>query len=411
MKRFFSMILVLIMVATMGTPVAFAADNNTPYAWTWEDEVTGGWHTQLYTKDTQSNTYRISDRVFLKTIINSDATQTCTLYDMSGVCISAKVKYFDDENKPTMAFDSNGKLYFITTTNVLCRMDNSLSATYSTSTVVAGVNFTLSPDGFIDKVLDTQNRLIDISTIPFTGTNQRDDDPVPFQGNYVKRYAVNGDPEKVGFDAYYSNNVKLTIYAREANVWNQTHSVLLSSSSRGGKFVGIDTSYGVYLNDLNGTVYVYAFGSYKEPKVVLTGETVYYLERNSAGFVTSIVTNKGTHPITGFPTNPGTPSGTLTVRNFADKAMSMKDQSTVVSVLAVSEGYLAWNNSRLKNSYGATKFGITSANIPMWINPDADLYRFNGGSNELVASNVTELKYDQNGCVSQYCAGGSWISV
>lgn len=420
MKKMISLMMAVLLSLSTMCMTAFAANASDyePYGFSWYDEEAKVWHVQFYEYDSKAEAYRISDRVIVKDNL---------LYDMAGTLIVSDVKTFA-EDKPTVVFDAGGYLYFTSTNGETRRMTCSLDNCYQVSST-SSQYFETDVEGLAYKVRGT-NVNKKISSISFEGSYMRHVDPVVTEG-YVKMYAVGGDAEKIGYDAYYNNNVVVTTYCKDARVWVETVKLLISENARGAKFVGYTAQYGVMLYDLDGSVllFKYEYG-FKKYTVLFEDIEVYYFTKDSKGFISGIVTKNGTYPVSTELKFPGTVSiydnnsstsnggsnagstGSVTeVKNFQSKSMAYNG-TEFLGTLALKSKKLSWKGTELANSSDSEEFGISASLTPYWINGDDALYYFDGTSSRLIASNVLRLKYDDNGRVTQYKdSSGAWNSL
>lgn len=402
LKKFAAFMLMVMMTVSL-VPTAFAADTS-PYVYNWKDDVTGLQHVQYYEQDVVNGTINISDRVSLK---------GNTLYDMAGITIATDVKEWSDA-QPTVGINDTG-LFFISKDGELRFMKHSTDQTYATSTFSAAY---LELD-VESKALSARNGRVSsaLKDLTFTGSNKRKDDPSVTKGAYVKSTAVEGDPEKIAYLAYANDKLFLTTYCRASNVWQQDFKKLLSSTCKGAKFCGYTSNYSIYLYNISGTVYEFKYSDgYTTAYTVLTGETVYMFERNSAGFISKIVTNKGSHDVgtvvtvpTTPPANPGnpgngtpsnpTPGASVTsVRNFLTKSMAYNGAALVGTLVKDSNG-LSWQGTALANSSGTNDFGVSASGVPFWV-LSGKAYAYQNGASNVVADGVAQLVFDNDGRVS-----------
>lgn len=400
-----SMLLAVLAVLSL-TCTAFAADTSS-YVYVWTDDNTKLLHVQHYAYDVVGNYMDIDDRVTVKG--NS-------LYDMAGVLIANDIMSYAD-NKPTVALNNNG-LYFLSKDGELRYMEHSTDQTYSVANVTAD---------YIN--LDVESMAVSVTAgrkswnlrdLTFSGNYKRTDNPAVTNGAYVKSYAFEGDPEKIGYDAYANGKRLLTTYCRISNVWQNDYQVLLSSTCKGAKFCGYTSAYSIMLYDMaTKTVYEFKLADkFKTAYAIIKGETVYMFERNDAGFISAIVTDKKTHTVSTTVTNPTAPApgtnngngnnggnnsgntnatGNITsVRNFLDKSMAYQDKN-LYGTLSYANGSLSWKGTVIYNGNDVVDFGVTKSGAVVFTKSNGDTYVNRAGTNERVATSVSQVVYDDNG--------------
>lgn len=399
-KKLTSALIAVIMVLSL-TATAFAADTSS-YVYVWTDSNTQLLHVQHYAYDVVGAYMDIDDRVTVKG--NS-------LYDMAGVLIANDLKGYSN-NKPTVALNNDG-LYFLSKDGELRYMEHSTDQTYSVANITADY-IGLDVESMAANVTSGRKTWA-LRDLTFSGNYKRNDDPVVVKGAYVKSYAVDGDPEKIGYDAYSNNKRLLTTYCRISNVWQNDYKVLLSNTCKGAKFCGYTGTYSIYLYDMS-TKTVYEFklaDKFSTAYTVLKGETVYMFERNDAGFVSAIVTDKGTHPVDTTVTTPtvpqpgtgngggnnggGSTTGNVTsVKNFLDKSMAYEGKN-LYGTLSYADNSMSWKGTVIYNGNDVVDFGITCKGAPVFTKTNGDTYVYRNGQSEKVATSVNQVVYGDNG--------------
>lgn len=411
MKKFFSMILACLLCVGM-LPVTAFADSYEPYAHIWTDDNNGVINVQYYDYDVQSNTYRISDRV---AIIGNQ------LFDMKGVMIVSDLATFT-KDKPTVVFDADGELYFTSKDGQTRHMETSLDETFEVSTYVSKY-FGLDYEDLGVKVYGKTTK--DIDNLSFSGKYSRHANPVVESTCYVKTYAHSDSVEKICMDAYFNSNVVVSIYCHEGKVWCESVKRMLAENAKGPKFVGYLSNYSVLFYDLDKKLIEYRYSDgFVKAYPVLLDTYVYCFNFTDNGFISGAKTSQGTYTFStkiSFPggtpnssnTNNSAPNGTVTnVKNFTNKAMAYCGE-THLGTLSAKKGVLSWKGTTLSNSKKSSEFGITASCTPVWINGEDELYKWNGSSTQLIATNVLRLKYnDDTGIVTSYkAADGKWYSL
>ena len=405
MKKFTALLLTVVMILLAATPVLAASGAKTdPYGFTWLDETTDIWYFQYYVYDEDEEAYTIEDYAYL------DGNK---LYDKKGDLILSTVYAMDDvqkvANQPTVAF-YDGELYFITKTGEVCHMEDSTDSKYSKNTSVSSAKyFTLDADGIGTKVSSKK-----LSSLTFSGSYSRNSNSsgsTSFdEDGYVKQYAYQGDPEKVAYDAYYDDELLLSVYCKGSNVWLETESKLLSDSCVGAKFVGYSDEYSIILYDTDGSIYYFLYNQYNRAYTISLGEEIMYFTKDTNGFIDSITTNKKTYELDDIIDEDEYYEDLLDisyVENSTNKSIAYQDKSTIVATLEKKSYYLYWEDERLSNSYKPSYFGISEEGYPVWINNSGDLYYYNGNKSVLIEEDVTRVRYDDDGFVYKYVIGSS----
>lgn len=389
------------LIALIGvTPaaVAEAATTYTPYVHQWVDSNTGLTHVQFYAYTSKTNEYQIADRVTIK---------GNTLYDMSGLLIMNDVATYT-KNKPTVTFKADG-LYVVSTKGEVRRMKDSLSNTYSVASFSGAQYFTLDYDELGDCVVGATTQKI--SALSFSGSYSRPNDVAITTGSYVKKYAVGGNVEKIGYQAFFKNQLKVTTTCYNSQVFVEQFKKVLTNTCKGGKFVGYTAEYAEYVYDLNGTLYEYRYeDGYSNKKAIIKDEIVYYYEFNEQGFISKVITDKGSHGVSTVIKEPKKVSNNVTkVKNFTNKAMAYNGKN-LIGTLAVKSGRLFWNDTKLANSISAINFGVSKKCTPIWVTSSKKGYYFDGKSTKVISGKITSLKCDSAGRIIKYKNNGKWIA-
>lgn len=411
--RFLVLTLIVAVCASfMATPVfarSSSAVKTDPYGFTWLDEEEDIWYIQYYEYSSRDGAYSITDYVYV---------DNNKLYDKNGKQINT-VKSMDSEDEPTAGF-YNGKLYFLDKSGYTCQMSKSTDSKYSRYDSNSAKYFTLDEDGLITKAGNYS-----ISSMKFSGSYSRNSSSngsgnhTEKSGDYVKTYAYNGDPEKTVYDAYYDDELLISIYCKGSNVWVDTNSLLLSETCVGAKFVGYAHGYFTIMYDLDGTIYCFAYDRFNKALPITFNEEIMSYVKDDDGFIESIKTNRRTYDLDDLIEEYGYDRYAYEGRNNSydddEEITSVKNSNSsstayyykneVVSVLKKSSNYLYWNNEKMENSYKATYLGITQDNIPVWINDDGELWYYNGSREKMIDDDVTRLQYDNNGFAYRYFIG------
>lgn len=408
MARLASVMLMVVLLLSMATTTTFAASGSKtdPYGFVWLDETNDIWYFQYYVYNSRERAYEIEDYAYLK---------GNKLYDSEGDRISSSVRAMDDDydeaDKPTVCF-LNGNLYFIGTNGKVCKMSSSTASTYSVASSVTNAKyFELDADELGSRVSSKY-----LTSLSFSGKYDRDGsnnnntsgNESEKSGNYVLTYAYNGDPTKIAYDAYKDDELLISVYCKNSNVWVQTEGLLLSETCVGAKFVGYSHDYFTILYDLDGTVYAFAHDNFDKALPISLGEEIMSYKKDEDGFVESITTTRKTYDLDDLLDDYGYSDYTKDisyVKNTSTRSRAFTEYDEVIHTLSKSNNYLYWNDKKLSNSYNCTYLGITEDGYPVWINSAGALYYYNGSTSKLIASNVTLLRYDKDGFAYEYKVG------
>lgn len=421
-RTIISMLLIAVMTMLSAVPAFARVVKDDPYGFTWLDESEDIWYFQYYEFDDSEDAYEVTDYAYL---------EGNKLYDKKGKLIVSNVYAMDDDPNAnaTVAF-YNEKLYFINKAGEVCRMDSSTSSNYSKSTKVSNVKyFTLDADGLGSRVSNYY-----LSNLSFSGSYSRGTSSgspgsgtPDKEGEYVLTYAYNGDPLKTAYDAYYDDELLISIYCKGSNVWVETEDLLLSDTCVGAKFVGYSRGYFTILYDLDGTMYCFAYDDFDTALPISFNEEIKSYTKDDDGFIESITTTRTTYDLEDLIEDYGYDEYEFdpddrdddddddddiiieddidSVKNSTSKSVAYRKTNKVVATLEKSNNYLYWEDEKLENSYKPTYFGITEGGYPVWINNDDELYYFNGRKEKLIEEDVTLIRYDNDGFAYQYKIG------
>jgi hypothetical protein len=392
MKKISAILLTIVMMISATVPVFAKVVKDDPYGFIWLDEKEDIFFIQYYEYNEKETAYEITDYVYVV-----DGTK---LYDKNGKQIETILEMTDTAN-PTVVFDEAGELYFLLSKTSVGNMEESTDKTYSKATISSVKNFTVDND-----TLGTKAGSKNLSSLSFSGNHSRvtsSDTGTTKSGDYVLTYAYNGDPLKTAYDAYKDDELVLTVYCKNSNVWNETHKKLLSDTCVGAKFVGFSSEYSIILYDLDGTLYYFLYDEYDRAYTISLGEEIMYFTRDEDGFIKSITTSKKTYELDAIIDEHST-SATY-VENSSIKSVAYDEDDKAVATLKKSSNYLYWNDSKLNKSYKPTYFGITEEGLPVWINSSGNLYYYNGNTETLIESEVTRIQYDSDGFAYRYYIG------
>ena len=423
--------LTLSLFATIPASAAYGGKTD-PYGYTWLDENEDIWYFQYY-KYSSRDGYTITDYAYL------DGSK---LYDSKGKLILANIMSMDNDSdeatQPTVAY-FNGKLYFITKSGEVCQMDKSTDTKYKKTTNVSNAKyFVLDADDLATKVY-TSYTSSNINSLSFTGSYSRNSSSSNTgsnsgsnkSGNYVLTYAYNGDPTKTAYDAYYDDELLISIYCKGSNVWVETEDLLLSESCVGAKFVGYSSDYLTILYDLDGTIFCYPYNDFDTALPISLGEELMSYKKDSDGFIESITTSRRTYDLEDLLEDYGYDEywdedewdddwddddddeiydNIKYVTRTTSYAKAYKNNSTLLATIKKSSNYLYYEDIKLEESYKATYFSFTEEGYPVWINNSGELWYYNGSREKQLDDDVTLIQYDSDGFAYKYKAGNKTYS-
>lgn len=390
-----------VVIALLFVPrITVHASTNEPYGYQWHDDKNGMFHIQHYDFDSKANAYKIDDRMALK---------GAELYDMSGLLSMKDIANFSLK-EPTVATSKEAHFFAISNSGEIRRMDESMSNDYQVAVGFTGKYFVLDSEDLATNVVLSDGTVKSLSELTFSGSYTRHENVTVTTGCYVQQYAVNGNAEQIGYDAYFNNQLKVTTVCNNASVYVKQFKRTISKTCKGGKFVGYTGQYSVYVYDLCGKVFefVYADG-YVTANEVLSDEVVYSFDKNEKGFIKEIVTNKAKHPVSELIKEPKKVSSKKVskVKNFSKKSMAYNGK-TLIGTLLAKNNCLYWKNKKLSKSIGTKDFGVSAKGSPVWFLTNNKGYYFDGTSVKSFASKVTAIKTDEAGRVTKYKAKGKW---
>lgn len=391
-----------IVVALLGfvPNITVQASTNEPYGYQWKDDKNGMFHVQHYDFDGKANAYKIDDRMALK---------GAELYDQSGVLSMKDIANFSLK-EPTVATNKAGMFFAISNGGEIRRLEESLSNAYQSVSSVTGKYFVLDNEDFAVKVMLSDGTVKSLSELVFSGSYSRHEDATVTTGSYVHQYAVGGNAEKIGYDAYFKNKLTATTECYNSSVYVKQFKKTLSKTCKGGKFVGYTAQYSVYVYDLSGKLYEFTYADgYSTAYEILNDEVVYSFDKNDNGFIKEIVTDKKRHPVSEVIKEPKKVSSKKVskVKNFSNKSMAYNGK-TLIGSLVAKNNCLYWKNKKLSKSIGAKDFGVSAKGSSVWFLPNQKGYYYDGKSVKSFASKVTAIKTDKAGRVNKYKANGKW---
>lgn len=339
---------------------ASAATAKNPYGYSWVDDSNGNKHIQFY--EYTKNTYMITRRVIIK---------NKNVYSYDGKLLYSNVK--------EAGYSEAGDLYMILSTG---NVEKLTYARKKVSYKVNAVKLNFDAEDLVTSILVTGKgnvKLSDLANINPTPTPSPTPSPSPSPApvsptptptnpspsptpipakakNRVERTDANGSQKVI---AYQNNKKKMQLLISGSKVLNETASVRLSDTVKGAKFLGIDTSYSVYLYETNGTLYRFKFGSWYSAETMKLNGTFKSSKNDSNGFLESVTTNKGTYKVSSL----NKPSVWKAKKTYAvNKAtyVTLYTKGTTTSkTLSIKNGTLYLNGKKVTTK--VTKFGFVNA--------------------------------------------------
>lgn len=267
---------------------AFAADVTTdPYGYTYDDAANG--HTVYkYYAFTKSGSYSATRQFY---------SNSTSVYFGNGTLVSSSSA---GSGSRYNGFGTTGIFYVITNNGGMLSVDS--NNTVNTVLTSGAINLNYNYDDLAETVTTTSGTL-NLSTLcpttPVTPTVPTTPNQ-PGNGKTNSRVEVytNSAGEMV-YTAYNETTVKVSIIVSDdgQKILNTTNNVRLSDTLKGVKFMGIDSSYNVYMYETNGTMYRFVFGSwYSAEKIVLDGNFK-TMRTDENGFLSTVITDKATYTI------------------------------------------------------------------------------------------------------------------
>jgi hypothetical protein len=349
-----------LMCCAVPTTASAATVAKAPYGYSWVDDSNGNKHIQFY--EYTKNTYMITRRVIIK---------NKNVYSYTGELMYTSVK--------EAGYSSSGDLYVILSTG---NVDKLTYASKKVSYKVNAVKLNFDAEDLVTSILVTGKgnvKLSDLANINPTPTPSPTPSPSPSPApvsptptptnpspsptpipakakNRVERTDANGSQKVI---AYQNNKKKMQLLISGSKVLNETASVRLSDTVKGAKFLGIDTSYSVYLYETNGTLYRFKFGSWYSAETMKLNGTFKSSKNDSNGFLESVTTNKGTYKVSSL----NKPSVWKAKKTYAvNKAtyVTLYTKGTTTSkTLSIKNGTLYLNGKKVTTK--VTKFGFVNA--------------------------------------------------
>lgn len=283
--RFTIILLALLTLAILPTVSASAATHE-PYGYTYDDSSMYRTVYKFYSYNTTKNSY---------TLIREFYSKGNYVYYSNGIVITNNAA---GSGSRYCGFDEKGNFYIITKQASLLKVDTSNRVSIQKLTDSVKLNY--NTDDIAVSVTTKAGNFYLPSLRPAPETDDNEDNEqfptVSLSQNRIEIY-TNSAGEQV-YDAYKNGKkvLQLLVSKNEKSVLNATAKVRLTDTLQGAKFVGVDTSYNVYLYE-GSSLYRFKFGKwYSAQKMSLSGKYKSY-KKDKNGFITKIVTSNSSYTI------------------------------------------------------------------------------------------------------------------
>lgn len=341
----------LVTCLILGTcQTAFAADTtNAPYGYTYDDAANGRTMYKYYSYNATKSSY-YATRVFY-----SNGT---SLYFENGTLVTATSAGTGSRYN---GFGTTGIFYVITSNGGILSVDNNNTVNTVLASGATALNYNY--DDLAETVTTTSGTLV-LSTLRPTTSTTPDVPTLPNQPSSTKTNSrvevyTNSAGEMV-YTAYDKANVKVSIIVSDdgQKILNITNDVRLSDTLKGVKFMGIDSSYNVYMYETNGTLYRFVFGSWYSAEKIVLDSKFKTMRTDDNGFLSTIVTDKTTYNIKQLTTSTKWEASytyAVTKDVYATLYTKGSAQSTT---LMLTDGILTLNGKEVDDK--VTAFGFIS---------------------------------------------------
>ncbi len=340
-------VMCIITVPSTTISTVYAASNNKPYGYTYDDAALYRTIYKFYKYDTAKKTYTVGREMYSKGNY---------IYRSNGILVSNEAA---GSGARYAGFDANGNFFFITKNAGLVKLDTANKST-KLSTIKDAVKLNYNTDDIAYSV-STKTGNWYLSNLSPAPTTDDDVNPVPTPAKSKNRVEIYSNAKgDIVTDAYCNNKIKTRIItsSNEHNVLNSTDNVRLTDSLKGSKFIGFDTSYNVYLSE-GSTLYRFKTGKwYSAQKMPLNG-TYKSFKRDTNGFISSIVTSNGSYTIRQLnATGNWTAKKTYAVTKGTYTTLYTKG-STTTHTLRLSSGKLSLDGKQIATN--VKKFGFVNS--------------------------------------------------
>lgn len=355
------LLVILAMLVVTFIPVQAQAADTSPYGYTYDDAASYRTVYKYYRYDLTKKSYVLTREFYSK---------GSYVYKSTGVSISNNAA---GSGARYQGFDTKGNFFFITKDAKLTKFDTSSKPTVLNLKDCVKLNY--NADDLAVSVSTKSGNFYLSNLNPAPETDDNDDNEVPpvapKEKNRVE-ISTNSAGETV-YDGYKNGTLKtrIIVSGNGKNVLNSTNKVRLSDSLKGAKFIGFDTSYNVYLTE-GDTLYRFVSGKwYSAQKMALSG-TYKSFKKDSNGFISKIVTTKGTYTIKQLTTSSKwKASKTYAVTKGSYTTLYIKG-STSTHTLALKNGKLTLDGKQVASS--VSKFGFINSKKFVFIKKNKTVY-------------------------------------
>ena len=331
----------ILLLALLPTTNVYASSTMPPHGYTWKDSSTNKLVYQYNTYNSSKGYYTTSKTVYSdgKNIYNSKN-------ELIFANTNGSVGY--DEKGTLLVVSANGTLYGSSNLKVFQALLEGKNATY----------FKYSVDNIVTSV-KTSDGMVSVSSFKLTqealpGSNSETETVINKAKNRVDQ-TENSAGEMV-FKAYKNGKAYMTIIVDGPRVLNNTAKVRLSDTLIGAKFLGIDSSYNVYMYENNGSLYRFKHGSWHSAQKIALKGNFKSCEKDKNGFVTKISLANKTYTIKQLTTDSKWKANrTYAVNKDSYSTMYIKNSSKS-NTLSLKDKVLQLNGKTVAKNVGKFYF-------------------------------------------------------
>lgn len=345
LKRNFLTILLAIMVFVCSLSTTTQAATNEPFGLTFADTANGRTIYRFYKHNSKTGRYVVAKELYSKsTKLFVNGTLVTSIYGSSA---------------DYGGFDMYGNFYVISPKSELLKVD---MATNTVKTLLSGgcIRLRYNSDSIAEAVITTSvaKSLATLKPVPDIDEDDEPSKPSVKPTNRVEFFTNSAD--ELVCEAYQNNKQKLelVISSDGSKVLNMEKRIRLTDTLKGAKFIGVDSSYNVYLYE-GSSLYRFRYGKwYSAERIQLTG-TYKSFKNDSNGFISKVVTTRNTYTIRQLTTSSKwKASHTYTVRKSGYVTLYRKGTSSSYT-LQYKSGKLYLNGKLISSS--VSKYGFTSS--------------------------------------------------